>query len=211
MRVLNFIRKGLALLALLSYLPLYAADANALAKISAQVDQYSVVRAEFTQTKQMAAMKRPLITTGKLVFVRQHGVLWQIEQPYRISYLLSEEKIVEIGPDGIRKERSQREIPGLAQVGRVFRAMLGANTAALHEYFDVVANGNAKKWRIDLKPRQPQIGKFITSLHISGGHFVESIRIVEAEGDTTLIRFRNSHGSAKASKSDEQLFVGQPR
>jgi hypothetical protein len=190
--------------------PSHAAEPDMLVRIGSQIEQYSIVRAEFTQTKQMAAMKRPLITYGLLVYSRQYGVLWQIERPYRISYVLSEEKIVEIGADGIRKERGLREVPGLAQVGRIFRAMLGANAVALREAFNVTVQGDARKWDIELKPRQPQLAQFLTGLQFGGGRFVEIIHIGEADGDTTQIRFHNTQGATALSESELSLFSGEP-
>jgi len=181
---------------------------DTLAQIASQIEQYPVVRAEFVQTTQMAALKRPLITTGRLTFSRQHGVLWQIEQPYRMSYILSEERIVEIGSDGVRRERGLRDVPGLAQVGRVFRALLGANTAALQEYFDVAVQGDTGKWEITLKPRQAQLAQFLTGMQLSGARFVEAIRIDEVGGDSTLIRLRNTQGADAPSAAETQLFGG---
>jgi predicted porin len=61
-----------------------AAEVDLLNKIGHKIEQHAVIRAEFIQTKQMQALKRPLITTGKLTYSRSHGVLWQILQPYNI-------------------------------------------------------------------------------------------------------------------------------
>lgn len=188
--------------------PLHAAEPDALARIGAQIEQYPVLRAEFTQSKQTAAMKRPLVTVGRLVYSRPHGVLWQIEQPYRMSFVLGEDRIVEIGPDGVRRERSLREVPGLAQVGRVFRALLGANNAALREYFEATVQGDPTRWTIVLKPRQPQLAQFLTGLQLSGGRFVDSIAIDESGGDTTQIRFRNTQGAGVPNTAELQLFGG---
>jgi hypothetical protein len=186
-----------------------ADDADTLTRIGAQIEKNAVVRAEFTQTKQMAALKRPLATTGRLVYSRRHGVLWQIDQPYRMSYVLGEERIVEIAADGTRRERSLRDVPGLAQVGRIFRAMLGANAVALREIFEVGVQGDPAKWEIELMPRQAQLAQFLTGLRLSGGHFIEAIRIDEEGGDLTEIRFRNMHGVDSPSEAELKLF-GEP-
>jgi hypothetical protein len=170
------------------------------------MEQYPVVRAEFIQNKQMPALKRPLVTSGRLVFSRRHGVLWQIEQPYRMSYVLGEERIVEIAADGTRRERGLRDVPGLAQVGRVFRAMLGANTSALREIFVVRVQGGPDKWEIDLTPRQAQLAQFLSGLQLSGGRFVESLSISETGGDMTQIRFRNTQSASVPSEAELQLF-----
>lgn len=186
-----------------------SAKPDTLTRISAQIEQHAVIRAEFTQTKQMAALKRPLVTTGHLVFSRQHGVLWQIEHPYRMSYILGEDRIVEIAADGTRRERGLRDVPGLTQVGRIFRALLGANTPALREAFDTNLQGDPTHWEIRLKPREAQLAQFLGGLNLSGGRFVESIRIDEAGGDTTVIRFRNTTG-AEAPNASELTLFGAP-
>jgi outer membrane lipoprotein-sorting protein len=182
-----------------------------LTRVTAQLDKHAVVRAEFAQSKQIIGLKRPLQTSGQIVFAREHGVLWQIEQPYKVGYILSEDKVVEIAADGTRKERLARDLPGLAQVGRVFRAMLGANTTALREYFDIQTQGAAGSWSLALTPRQAQMAQFIERLDINGGAFVDGIRIQEKGGDLTQIRFRNSSAAAALSESEQKLFVGRDR
>jgi len=206
MSVLKAIVRLLLVATLAALTPLHAAETNTLARIGAQLEQHAVIRAEFTQRKQMAAMKRPLLTSGRLVLSRQHGVLWQIEQPLRISYVLGEERIVEIGADGARRERGVRDVPGLAQVSRVFRAMLGADSAALREQFDAAAHGDPAQWEIILTPRNAQLAQFLTRLQLSGGRFVSDISIVEAGGDTTQINFHHTQGSNALSDTELQLF-----
>ena len=179
---------------------------DTLTRIGAQIEQHAVIRAEFTQRKQIAAMKRPLVTSGRLVYSREFGVLWQIEQPLRISYVLGDERIVEIDADGVRRERGVRDVPGLAQVGRVFRAMLGANSAALREHFDATVSGDPAQWQIELKPRSAQLAQFLTLLQLSGGRFVSDIRIAEAGGDTTQISLRNTQGAGALSDAEARLF-----
>ena len=186
----------------------FAAEPDTLARIGAHIEQHPVIRCEFTQTKTLAAMKRPLVTTGRLVYSRQLGVLWQIEQPYRMTYVLAPDKIVEIGSDGSRRERGLRDVPGLAQVGRIFRAMLSANTAELEQYFSATAQGDTKKWEITLTPRQPQLAQVLTGLQLSGGRFVDAIRMSEAGGDSTSIRFHNPQGATAPSEAEMRLFMG---
>ena len=185
-----------------------SANEALLTRVASQLDQHAVVRAEFVQSKQVAALKRPLVTSGHLLFSRQHGVLWQIEHPYRVSYILGEDRVVEIAADGSRKERLARDLPGLAQVGRVFRAMLGANTSALRNHFDLQIQGEPQRWVLTLKPQQAQIAQFIEQLEIRGGAFVSEIHVQEAAGDSTHIKLRNSAGGAGLTEQEQKLFSG---
>jgi len=193
-------------------LPALATEPDMLARIGAQIEQHALLRAEFTQSKRMSALKRPLITSGRIVFSHRHGVVWQIEQPYRMSYMLAEERIVEIAADGTRRERDTRDVPGLAQIGRIFRALLGANMAALREVFDVAVKGDPAKWEIELKPRQAQFTQYLSSVHLSGGRFIESISISETGGDTTQISFRNTQSANVPNEAELQFFgvTGKP-
>jgi hypothetical protein len=203
--------------------PNASAPPNALNRIAEQVDRHAVVRAEFTQSKRMAALKRPLVSSGRLVFSRQHGVLWQIERPYRMSYVLGAESITEIAADGTRRTRGMREVPGLAQVGRVFRALFAADIAALSDDFDIGVqedSGDREMWAIELRPRQQQLARFLLRLRLTGGRFVESILIEEhgngdkeggesgGENDVTQIRFANSQSAEVPSAAELLIFGG---
>ena len=86
--------------------------------------------------------------------------------------------------------------------------MLGANSAALREYFDVMVQGDSARWTVELKPRQAQLAQFLTGLQLSGVRFVEEIRIGETGGDSTQIRFRNSQGADALTDAEAQLFAG---
>ena len=200
------------LLIFLALLPLCArsqAPQDPLQALQARLATFDTVRAEFTQRKDIAAMKRPLLSNGRVLVSREHGVLWQLEQPLNMGYVLQADRIVEIAPDGTRRLRSAQDQPGLGQVARVFRALLNAQNEALAEYFDLRPLPAAQGWAIELKPRQPQLAQYLQSIRLSGKDFVESIRIDEASGDRSLIEFQNSRGGGKLEPAEAQLF-GSP-
>ncbi len=175
-------------------------------QVGARLNKYPVVRAEFVQTQKIAALKRPLVSSGRLLFSRRHGVLWQIEQPYRLAYILAEDRMIEIAADGTRRVRGPREVPGLAEIGRIFRAMLSADAASLRPYFEATANGDVTKWEIVLLPRQKQLAQFLKRLQLTGGEFVETIRIEPDGEDFTRIEFRKSRGDTALTEAETQLF-----
>jgi hypothetical protein len=182
------------------------ARAELLDDLAAQATVYPLVRAEFTQSKRIAAMKHPLLTFGRMTFLRNQGVLWQIERPYRMTYVLGETRIVEIGEDGTRHVREARDVPGLSQIGRIFQAMLGANPAVLGEHFEITAQGDTRQWFLKLKPRQTQLAQFLSELRLLGGHFVKEIHIDEAGGDITQILLHKSQGASSLTEEEARLF-----
>lgn len=186
----------------------HAAPADDIAtRLGTRLEQAPVIRAQFEQKKDMAAFKKPLITRGRLVFARQHGVLWQIEQPLKLTYVLQEGRMVEIGDDGAVQTRTTQDAPAVAQIGRIFRALLGGQTKALAEFFDSTGSGDPDKaWILTLNPRNPQVGQFIKHITLTGGKHVDNLRIEEANGDTATIRFRQTIEASELSAEERKLF-----
>lgn len=176
------------------------------ARLNQRLEQKPVLRADFVQEKQMAAFKKPLVTKGRLAFVRGQGVVWKIESPLKLTYVLTDERIVEIGEDGQPQVRTAQDVPGLAQVGKVFRALLGAQTGALKDLFAIAPEGSAEAWRLALTPKAGPVGQFMRRIDLAGGRHVDRIRIEEGNGDTTTISFRNTSEDDTPSAEERTLF-----
>ncbi|MDP2832975.1 MAG: outer membrane lipoprotein carrier protein LolA [Pseudomonadota bacterium] len=182
-----------------------AQAAPALSQLTARLDQSGVIHADFVQTKTLQALKRPLRTSGQLVFARGQGVLWRIEKPYQASYALNADSVTEIGSDGARRVRAAREVPALAQVGRVFQALFQGDIKGLEEHFEVTTSGDAERWRVDLAPK-PALARFLKGISARGGRFLDLIEVDEAQGDRTRIEFRNSRLDAPLSEAEARLL-----
>lgn len=176
------------------------------ARMAQRLDQAPVLRADFTQEKSMAAFRKPLQTRGKLVFARGQGVIWAIESPFKLTYVLAEDRIVEIGEDGVAQVRTARDIPGLAQVASLFRALLGAQTDALAESFSVTPEGSLDAWRLALVPKPGPLAQAMKEIRMSGGRHVERIRIEEANGDSSTLVFRNTTEDRVLAPAERERF-----
>jgi outer membrane lipoprotein-sorting protein len=185
----------------------HAHAADPLASLHERLSPYQTIRADFQQTKEIAGMSKPLRSSGQVTVSRQHGVLWQMNAPIKIGYLLAEDRVVEIAADGSRRTRKAQDLPGLAQVARIFRALLGGQTETLNEYFEARGEVKGERWQVTLKPRQAQLAQFLNRIELVGGDYVENISIEEASGDRTRIEFRNSVGAA-ALKADDLKAYG---
>ena len=78
-------------------------------QIAAHLAQAKGVRAQFTQTQTLAAMKQPLVSTGSLLFFRERGVIWQIDTPYKATYVITDAGVTEVNANGQRVTRPQRQ------------------------------------------------------------------------------------------------------
>lgn len=200
--------RGLIALLLLACVAAAARADDLAQQLGRRLERHAVLRAEFTQVKQMAAFKKPLVSKGRMTLVRERGVIWKIESPLRMTYVLAEGRITEIAGDGTAQVRSAQEVPGIAQIGTLFRGLLGARFDTLGDTFALQAEGRPEAWRIALTPKPEAVRKFIRRIALEGGAYVDSIRIEEANGDTSGITFSNTRGDSAASAEERALFGG---
>ena len=202
-RLLQFIALGV----LLGAAPAHALEETVLLDaLSARFGKTAVVSSEFTQTRTLAALTRPVRSAGRLVYARDRGVIWQIEKPYRATYVLEDARIVEIDANGVRRERSAKEAPAVAEVGRVFRSIVSGDRKTLVEYFRVAALGDASKWELRLAPRE-KVAPFLKSVVVRGGNFIDHILLVEPSGDSTELSFDRQRADAVLAEADARVFA----
>ncbi|WP_116135651.1 outer membrane lipoprotein carrier protein LolA [Trinickia diaoshuihuensis] len=182
-----------------------SAQAGLVARITAQLARKTGVRAQFRQTRTLAALSAPLVSTGTLVFVRDRGVIWRTDTPYRITYVIGDAGVEKIDASGVRTT-SSRSRGGIAQVSQMMRAMLGGDLSALYSQFDVAADGTPAKWHLLLTPNQPQLAQAVKSLRMEGGAFLNLLEITSANGDTTRIEFSGSEGIDSLPPAEAALF-----
>lgn len=179
-------------------------------QIASHLAQAKGVRAQFTQTQTLAAMKQPLVSTGSLLFFRERGVIWQIDTPYKAIYVITDAGVAEVDANGRRvTAHSAQGTRGVAQVSKMMRAMLGGDLSALYSQFDVQAEGSAAQWRMQLTPNQPQIAQSIKGLQMNGGDYLQTLRITLANGDVTRLDFAKSAAVTELTPAERSL-LGAP-
>lgn len=187
----------------------FAVDESALLDtLAARFSKTAVVSSEFTQTRTLLALTRPVKSSGRLVYARDRGVIWQIEKPYRATYVIDDARIVEIDAKNVRRERSAKEAPAVAEVGRVFRSIVSGDRKTLVEYFRVTALGDASKWELRLSPRE-KVAPFLKSVVVRGGQFIDYISLVEPTGDSTELAFERQRGDNALADGDARLFASR--
>jgi hypothetical protein len=194
-------------LALLLLLGL-AAPAHAeelLGSILQRLAEPPVIRAQFVQERTAPEIARPALSRGRVVVSRRDGVLWQVESPVQLALAFTRDGIIETGPDGVRRLRSQgRSIE--TQIGRVMRGILGADAETLRQGFNAVAEGSAERWSIRLVPRPREMARVLKEIRLGGGRHLESIEIEETSGNQTAIRMREFQVAEQLSPGEQERF-----
>ena len=198
-------RAALALLA-----PAAILGAQALpGALTAQLKATPLLHAEFTQTRTLAALSRPLKSSGSLVVSRDKGVIWRLAKPMPLTLVVTPRGLVEVDRDGKKKTQASKDAPMVAQMAGIMKSLLEGQWSALEGLFKVTSEtGPGGKWTITLSPR-PSTRAFLEGVRIRGGAFIDDIQVKEASGDTTELAFVNQRVDVPLSLAETQLFAAE--
>ena len=157
----------------------------ALADVMRQLAAVPSAQARFTERKQIALLKTPLVLTGTLRYERPNKLEKHVLTPYdeRIA-IVGNEVSVENKTRGRTQNLSAAANSTLQALVESLRATLAGDLASLKRHFDVVFEGNAGEWAIVLVPRDAGTLALITRIRLAGtGDRLHRIDIDEAGGD----------------------------
>lgn len=171
-------------------LPSSAAD-DALKLVHERLKIAPVLKGEFEQVKTLKGFRNPLVSRGEFLVARGQGVWWHTQQPFESTLVVTKTRLFTRNADGSATSLMDAQAqPGLQQVNELIFSLLAADLDALAGKFDIVAQpAGAAGWTLVLTPRDANLAKFLVRATLAGERDVQSVRIEEARGDTTQIRF----------------------
>ena len=186
--------------------PPAAAQGAAAGALTAHLREAALVHLDFTQTRTLAALSRPLKASGSMVLARDQGVIWALARPVAITYVMGPKGLLVVRPDGSQERKSARETPMVAQMGRIFQAVAQGDWQQLEGLFTVTAEGRAERWTVTLLPK-PQAAPFLRRIRLDGGRVIDRIRIDEAGGDQQELVFEHQRTEAPLTPAEARLLA----
>lgn len=166
----------------------------------------SLICADFTQNKLLAALSRPLVSTGSLIFVAGNGVLWQVREPFPARVLVKSDILVRWDDDGKPHRVDLNQAPIFQAISRLFLAVFAGKIEGLQTPFEISTRVSGERWRMTLIPRDPRLAAIIKRVRAAGGKFVEEVTIDEGRGDRTAIQFSGFSGETCQLSTDEKRY-----
>jgi hypothetical protein len=165
------------LLFLLSFNLSYADDV--LAQITNRLAKKEITQGDFQQVKQLKILRKPLISTGTFTYHQTKGVIWKTQTPVPSLLLVNDAHLL--------TTQGELEVP--AAFGKVFKAMLGGDLNQLNDGFLISGSDQITAWQIELKPKDEQLKKIISSITLSGDNELRVLEIQESGGNISQIKF----------------------
>lgn len=194
--------RGLGCLLLIMGSPL--AVAFDMSDLQKRLTAPAVVQGPFVQEKHLRALPQPLLSKGRFVLARDHGLLWLLQTPLQQDYRINAKGIARRDPDGWQM------LPGKsagAEQNRLFFAVLQGDSSGLERDFELSLHGDAAQWQLRLIPRSLLLKQIFTRIDITGADFVERIELQETQGDSTVLRMPQSSSADSLSDVEQRDLV----
>lgn len=199
---MNVFLKSLGALALLGLSSL--ANAFDLQQLSEQLAKPDVIHGQFIQEKHLRALPQPLISKGSFVLAKNHGLLWLLKTPLQQDYRISAKGIAR--RDATGWQLLPNKSAG-AEQNRLFLAVLQGDSSGLQRDFELALSGDSQQWRLTLTPRSVLLKQVFNQINISGGTLVNTIELLETQGDSTVLRMQDSTAGQPLSDAEQHDFA----
>ena len=180
------------------------AQAFDLQQLSDQLAKPEVIHGNFIQEKHLRALPQPLVSKGTFVLAKNHGLLWLLKTPLQQDYRISAKGIAR------RDANGWQLLPGKsagAEQNRLFLAVLQGDSSGLQRDFELALSGDAQKWQLVLTPRSMLLKQVFNLINIDGGELVNTIQLLETQGDSTLLRMQDSTSAQPLSDAEQHDFA----
>ncbi len=184
--------------------PAQAASALDAAGVRQRLAIAPVLRGEFEQTKTIKGFRNALVSHGEFLVARGQGVWWHTQQPFESTLVVTRTRLFTRAADGTSANVMDAAAePGLRQVNELVFSLLSADLDTLADRFDIAGQAvGATGWTLTLTPRDRQVARFLAKATLDGDRFVQSVRIDDAGGGATQIRFSHQAPSDALSPAD---------
>lgn len=173
---------------------------------------HCVFTGHFSQSKQIKALPVPLLSSGKLFFSCQHGLIWHNDKPFAESLIYTE------------KNLHFRTIPGTPAIplsgpqhdylATFLLDLLSANTKSIEEQFNIdIIKSSAVETKIQLLPSNAFIKKGLSSIQLKktivNGEELLAITITDNKAQVTALNIGQLNTYSKQKKWDIGANCGQ--
>jgi hypothetical protein len=160
-----------------------------LSQLMHDLSQVKAARGRFVEHKYLAILNTPLESSGTLLYTAPGRLEKHMLSPRQESLILEGDTLV-IDNKEARQRRSLllQEHPALWAFVESIRSTLAGDLQTLNRFYAVSLEGDASRWRLQLKPTEPTMREVASEIRISGsGTWVEVIEILGAGGDRSVM------------------------
>ncbi|MGB9098690.1 LolA family protein [Erwinia sp.] len=163
-----------------------------------------VVRADFTQLREIKGMAQPLKSSGELLIAQDKGLWWQQAKPFPLTLVLDDKRMVQVMNGQAPQIITAESNPQMFQFNHLMRALFQADRTVLEQNFSLdFKDQGQQKWQLVLTPTTSPLDKLFNTITLQGAEYLDAIKLNDRQGDKTDITLSNQR-LTPASLTDEE-------
>lgn len=156
--------------------------------VVAGLAEAGVVRGNFTQTRKIELLSRPLESSGKFI-LSDLGLYWQQTQPF-VSVLIADgERLIQRLVGGPATNIDAAGNPMVLPFSRIFLSIFEGSEEELRSNFEIRFTSEGDGWEMSLTPVTYPLSEAIETIILQGREYIDSIAIINRSSDEMTIRF----------------------
>lgn len=169
----------------------------------------------YTEVRFVQMLEAPLVLRGELEYTSSTELGKKVTSPYVENTTIENGQVRIERPGKPAKRFSLKRAPALAGFLESFSATLAGDAQRLARSYLLGHSGDAARWQLTLKPRDPALAKQVSQVLISGERNMPlCFEVEEAGGDTSLLLVDKLAGQTLADPPQraalQQLCRGRP-
>ena len=147
---------------------------------------------DFVQTKYIQLMQESAVSSGKLYYKAPNVLKWEYSSPYNFMILFKENQLF-INDNGDKSVTSLRSNKLFEKLVSLISGSVNGKLLADQENFDISFFRNGEKVSAVIIPRDQSLKQMFSEIILIFGkdHRLNSVQLMEEEGDYTQIDFKN--------------------
>ena len=156
--------------------------------VVAGLAEAGVVRGNFTQTRKIELLSRPLESSGNFI-LSDLGLYWQQTQPFTSVLIADGERLVQRLEDGPATSVDVADNPMVLSFSRIFLSIFEGSEEELRSNFEIIFTSDGADWAMSLKPTTYPLSEAIEAINLQGREYIDGIAIINRSSDEMTISF----------------------
>lgn len=171
--------------------------------------QMEGLEAQFVEEKRLALLKAPLVSRGRLYFVRPGYLLRQIDTPQSSKVLITPTTLTLEDGNTVEKIDLAARSDVRSFVGSFVSLLAGDKDALTKVYRIELTWTEPDQWRMELTPKTAPLSDLITKVWVTGSELsVVEVHVFDTSGDDTIMRMLNVNPERQFNASERKVLFG---
>lgn len=164
------------------------ASAELIEAVQSRLVLDEVVSGAFQQDKYINVLPQPLRSEGRFTYDPEEGLDWETLRPMANRLTFNEQGVSQTVDGKVVWEVDATQ-PAIVTISQVMSSVLTLDWSVLQEHFQLQGQVEESGWQLHLEPRDSGLKQVVEAISLAGNRRVESLTLMEANGDRTEIRF----------------------